>query len=95
MYYSKKVFRLQNFRKSKTKKKKYDAILFNKETRKTVIVPFGHTDYENYHDKTGLNLYPHLLHGDKVRRSAYRARHAKDLRKGYFSPGYFSYFYLW
>jgi hypothetical protein len=95
MYYSNKVYKLQNFRKSKTKKKKYDAILLNKETGRTVAVPFGDTRYENYHDKTGLNLYPHLLHGDKVRRRAYRARHSKDLRKDYFSPGYFSYFYLW
>ena len=95
MYYSNKVYKLQNFRKSKTKKKKYDAILLNKETGRTVAVPFGDTRYENYHDKTGLNLYPHLLHGDKVRRRAYRARHAKDLRKGFFSPGYFSYCFLW
>ena len=95
MYYSKKDYKLLGYRRSKTKYKKYDAILEQKKTGKLKYVPFGDKRYENFHDLTGLNLYPHLLHGDKNRRRLYRARHKKDLKKGYYSPGYFSYFVIW
>ena len=94
-YYKKIEFKLLGYRKSKTKHKKYDAILENKKTKKIYHVPFGDNRYENYKDKTGLNLYPHLLHGDKKRQIAYRRRHFKDLKDGYYSPGWFSYFILW
>ena len=94
-YYKKIEFKLLGYRKSKTKHKKYDAILENKITKKKYYVPFGDNRYENYKDKTGLNLYPHLLHGDKKRQIAYRRRHFKDLKDGYYSPGWFSYFILW
>jgi hypothetical protein len=94
-YYSKKEYKLLGYRKSKTKHKKYDAVLENKKTGKIKYVPFGDNRYENYHDLTGLNLYPHLLHGDKKRRKLYRARHKKDLKTGYYSPGYFSYYVIW
>ena len=67
-YYSKKEYKLLGYRKSKTTHKKYDAILENRKTKKLKYVPFGDNRYENYHDLTGLNLYPHLLHGDKKRR---------------------------
>lgn len=95
MYYKISDYRLIRFQKSKTKFKKYDAILQNRKTNKLYIVPFGQLPYESYRDKTGLNLYPQLLHGDKKRRERYRIRHQKDLKDGYYSPGYFSYFYLW
>ena len=95
VYYSKKLYKLLGYRKSKTKHKMYDAVLQNKTTNKTYTVPFGSSKYENYGDKTGLDLYPQLLHGDKKRRKLYRARHQKDLKDGYYSPGYFSYFVLW
>jgi hypothetical protein len=84
-------YKLFGFRKSKTKNKKYDGILI-KEGKK-VYVPFGDIRYEQYHDLTKLNLYK--SHNDKTRRASYQARHKKDLRDGYYSPGYFSYFYLW
>ena len=95
MYYKKTDFSILGYRKSKTKYKKYDAILINKNNNKTYSVPFGDKRYENYHDLSGLNLYPHLLHGDKKRRASYRARHKKDLKDGFYSPGWFSYFVLW
>ena len=94
-YYKKTEYKLLGYRKSKRKNAKYDAILENKTTKKLKYVPFGDNRYENYHDLTGLNLYPHLLHGDKNRRRLYRARHKKDLKTGYYSPGFFSYFVLW
>ena len=58
-------------------------------------VPFGDKRFENYWDLTGLNLYPQLNHGDKERRKRYRKRHKVYLKKGYYSPGFFSYYYLW
>ena len=95
VYYKKTDYKLLGYRKSKTKHKKYDAILENKTTKTIHTVPFGDKKYSNYRDLTGLNLYPNLLHGDKKRRILYRARHKKDLKEGYYSPGYFSYFILW
>ena len=94
-YYSKKDYKLLGYRRSKTNHKKYDAVLEQKKTGKIKYVPFGDKRYENFHDLTGLNLYPNLLHGDKNRRRLYRARHKKDLKKGYYSPGYFSYYVIW
>lgn len=91
MYYKKNEYKLLGYRKSKTKNKKYDAILQCKN--KIVKVPFGDSRYSNYHDLTGLNLY--TTTGDKQKRKLYRARHKKDLKEGYYSPGYFSYNVLW
>ena len=91
MYYKKNEYKLLGYRKSLTKNKKYDAILQGKN--KIVKVPFGDNRYNNYHDLTGLNLYTST--GDKQKRKLYRARHKKDLKEGYYSPGYFSYYVLW
>ena len=95
MYYPKKDHQLLGYRKSKTKNKKYDALIRNKKSGKTIIIPFGDVRYENYHDKTGLNLYPHLLHGDKKRRKAYRSRHRHSVRDDSYSPGWFSFYVTW
>ena len=94
VYYKKTDYKLLGYRRSKTKNKKYDALLQSPKD-KIIIVPFGDKRYENYHDLTGLNLYSKLLHGDKKRRKLYRARHQKDLKANYYSPGYFSYHILW
>lgn len=94
-YFSKKEYKFLEFRKSKAKNKMYAAILKNNETGRKHTVNFGSTKYQNFTDKTGLNLYPHLIHGDSKRRKSYRARHRKDLRDGYYSAGRFSWEYLW
>ena len=94
-YYSKKDYKLLGYEKATRKGKMYNGVLQNKKTGKLVRVPFGSTEYENYQDKTGLNLYPHLIHGDKKRRRLYRSRHKKDLKAGYYSAGWFSQFILW
>jgi hypothetical protein len=91
MFYKKTDYKLLGYQKSKTKNKKYDAILKGKD--KTVKVPFGDSRYGNFGDKTGLNLYPGT--GDEKKRASYRARHEKDLKEGYYSPGWFSYYILW
>ena len=94
MFYSIKEYDLIGFVKSKTKNKMYDAILKSKKGE-LAKVPFGDERFENYWDLTRLNLYPQLNHGDKERRKRYRKRHKVYLKKGYYSPGFFSYYYLW
>lgn len=94
-YYSKKEYKLLGYRKSKVAGKMYDAIIENRKTKKIITIPFGSTDYENFRDLTGLNLYPHLIHGDRERRRLYKARHKHHLRPGYYSPSWFSMTQLW
>lgn len=93
MYYSMREHRLLGYKKSSTKYKKYDALIENKETKKKYTIPFGDTRYENYQDKTGLNLYP--VHKDEERRKSYKARHKVYLKDGFYSPSYFAYYILW
>ena len=94
MFYDIKEYDLIGFVKSKTKNKMYDAILKSKNGE-LAKVPFGDKRFENYWDLTGLNLYPKLNHFDDKRRAKYRKRHQVYLKKGYYSPGFFSYYYLW
>lgn len=94
-YYSKNKYKFLGFRKSDKKDKMYYAVLENKDNYNTVRVHFGHNKYQNFRDITGLNAYPFLIHGDLERRKRYRARHKGYLKDGYYSPSFFSYYYLW
>lgn len=87
-------YKLIEFQKSKTKHKKYDAILMDKKTNKIKRIPFGDNRYEQYRDTTPLKLYKHLDHNDINRRNNYRKRHDGE-QKNKYSSGYFSYYYLW
>ena len=82
------------FQKSKTKGAKYDAILFDKISKRRQRVHFGSTSYGQYRDSTGLGLYKRLDHLDRKRRASYLARHAETLKKKY-SRSYFAAKYLW
>ena len=94
-YYSKSDYKFLKFEKSEQKGKMYAAILENRSyPYKKVRINFG-SMMENYGDKTGLNLYPHLKHGDEKRREAYKKRHIGFLKDGYYSAGWFSYHFLW
>jgi len=93
MYYSQKEWRLLGFKRSQVKGKKYSASIQHKTTGKKRTVNFGAIGYSTYHDKTGLGLYD--VHGNKKRKTSYRARHSVYLRKGYYSPSHFSFYYLW
>lgn len=96
MYYSMSEYKLVGYRRSKRAGKKYDAILRRVgQTVKFVHVPFGDLNYQHYKDSTPNKLYTRLDHGDRQRRDRYRTRHKKDLRDGFYSPGYFSYYKLW
>ena len=94
MPYSKKEYTFVKFERSHLPNKKYNAILKNKKTGREVKVPFGARNYEQYKDSTGLGLYSNKDHGDKKRRAAYRARHRNDNLTDY-SPGHFSWYFLW
>lgn len=92
--YLKREWIIKNYEKSKAKNKMYAVILENKKTGKIRRLNFG-SMMMNYHDKTGLNLYPELIHGDKERRRLYKLRAKKQLKKGYYTPSFFSYNILW
>lgn len=84
------------FRKSKTKGKKYDALYHGK------WIPFGALGYQHFFDRTGLGLYSNLDHKDPERRERYRARHKaillKDGSPAYKDknqPSYYSLRFLW
>jgi len=85
------------FRKSKTKFKKYDAL-----TPKGRWIPFGDKRYQHYKDTTPLKLYKNLDHNDPSRRKRFRNRHkeikTKDGTPAYLDkeqPAYYSWNYLW
>lgn len=86
-------YSLKGFEKSKTKHKKYDAILVHKKTKREKRVPFGDIRYEQYKDRA-LGLYKNKDHLDTKRRAAYRQRHSGELDDK-FSSGYFAWKYLW
>ena len=94
-YYSMNEYKHMGFQKSTRKGKKYDALLKRKSDDKIVKIPFGDNTMESFHDKTKLNLYPNLIHGDPVRRKAYHSRHRVFLKEGYYSSGYYSFYFLW
>lgn len=83
---------LLRFRKSRTKNKKYDAIVVTKSGRQRTI-PFGDSRYQQFADNTGLGLYTHLNHRDPDRRANYRRRHRSPGHQ--FSASWFSWHYLW
>ena len=80
------------FEKSKKRYKKYDAII--KVQNRLKRVSFGDIRYQHYWDSTGLDLYADWNHSDTYRRRRYLTRHEKE-KDVLFSPGYFSYYYLW
>lgn len=93
-YYSMENYKFVKFERG-TKFKKYNAILQNKKTGRTVKVPFGNVKYEHFRDSTGLGLYKHLDHLDKNRRKRFHARHRGFIKEGFYSPSYFSSNFLW
>jgi len=95
VYYSKKEHKILGYEKSHRAGKMYNAMLLKKGSSKLIKVPFGDNKMGNYQDKTGLNLYPKLIHNDKKRRKAFRDRHKGYLKEGYYSPSWFSYYILW
>jgi len=99
--------RILNFKKSSRDGKKYEAIVQDLKTKKTRIIHFGASDYQQYKDRTPLKLYSHKDHGTRRRMRNYFNRHSgtpirseaieleKRKSKGYYNPKILSHEYLW
>ena len=87
--------------------KKYTAIVQNKKTKKTRVIHFGDRRYQQYKDRTPLQLYASKNHGERKRMQNYFNRHSgtknrgraikKELKKGhgYYNAKILSHIYLW
>ena len=87
-------FRHIRFERSRTKGKKYDAIIEDKVTKRQQRVSFGDVNYQHYRDSTNLKLYSRLDHNDPKRRANYKARHEKTRHKK-FSASWYADRFLW
>ncbi len=96
--YSKREYKFVKFQRSTNPKKKYDAILKNKETGREVKVRFGDKNLGQYKD-TALGLYKSKDTLDKNKRRAFRARFSGLKQKqdfaNYYSSMYFAWRFLW
>ena len=91
-------YKFIKFEKSKSKHKKYNAIIFNTKTKRFKRVPFGAikpngVPHSQYRDDTNLSLYSAYDHLNKKRRDRYYARHGKKAKK--YSSKWFSHKFLW
>ena len=99
--------RIVRFEKSKSKGKKYTAIVENIKTKKQRVIHFGGLGYQQYKDRTPLKLYAKHNHGTRKRMRNYFNRHSgtpnrkkaiqKEIRKsgGLYNPKILSHIYLW
>jgi len=94
MFYPETQYSCRGFQISHKKQQRYDAVLVHTKTAKQILIPFGNATMKAYHDLTGLNAFPHLLHNDPELRQLYHLRNDKHIRAGYFSPVYFTSKYL-
>ena len=72
--------------------KKYTAFVY-KDERLIKTSSFGDQRYQQYKDRTPLQLYKVGDHLDERRRALYHKRHNYKAKK--YSPGWFSKWYLW
>ena len=87
--------------------KKYTAHIKHKQTHKMRRLSFGDKNYQQFKDRTPLQLYKHLNHGDRRRMKNYYSRHSgvktrkagitkeKKKSKGCYTPKLLSHIYLW
>jgi len=75
--------------------KKYTAVLKDRMTDRTVNLDFGKPGFWHFEDVTGLGLFSHLDRKCPDRRQKFRDRFAKFVQADMFTPGYFSYHFLW
>ena len=99
--------RIVRFEKSKRKGKKYMAIVENRKTKKRRKLHFGAIGYQQFKDRTPLQLYKKGNHGTRKRMRNYFNRHSgtpirkkaieKEIRKskGKYNPKILSHMYLW
>ena len=62
--------------------KKYTAIIQDKQTKKIRKLHFGASDYEQFKDRTPLQLYAHKNHNTRKRMQNYFNRHSGTKKRG-------------
>ena len=87
--------------------KKYTAHVQNKKTRTKRIIHFGDRRYQQYKDRTNLQLYASKNHGTRKRMQNYYSRHSgtksrktaieKEIKEsgGLYTAKILSHKYLW
>ena len=87
--------------------KKYTAYIKNKKTKKIRKIHFGDKRYQQYKDRTPLQLYKNKNHGTRKRMQNYYSRHSgtkkrreaikreKHKSKGLYNAKILSHIYLW
>jgi hypothetical protein len=99
MPFLKKDYTFKGFERSKNPKKKYDALLEKKSTKRIKRLSFGSRGMSQYKDSTPLKLYKSKDTNDKVRRKAFRDRFSGTKSKQNWNTTYtplmFSWRYLW
>ena len=87
--------------------KKYTAYVKNKKTKKIRKIHFGDKRYQQYKDRTPLQLYKNKNHGTRKRMQNYYSRHSgtkkrgeaikreKRKSKGLYNAKILSHIYLW
>jgi hypothetical protein len=86
---------LMHFKPAACADKKYTAVLKERISDRTVEIDFGRPGFKQFQDVTGLGLYSHLDHKSAERRQKFRDRCAKFVQADVYTPGYFSYHFLW
>ena len=89
------------------KYKKYTAYIKNNKTKKIRKIHFGDKRYQQYKDRTKLQLYKNKNHGTRKRMQNYYSRHSgtkkrekaikreKSKSKGLYNAKILSHLYLW
>jgi hypothetical protein len=99
MPYLKKDYTFKGFERSKNPKKKYDALLEKKSTKRIKRLSFGSRGMSQYKDSTPLKLYKSKDTNDKVRRKAFLDRFRKTRERQNwnreYTALYFATKYLW
>lgn len=90
-----KDYKFIDFYKSMKEHKKYYALLEHKKNKSKVKVHFGDSRFDQYRDSTGKGYFTYKNHLDKKRKNSYIQRHKGFIKKGYYSPGFFSLSFLW
>ena len=87
--------------------KKYTAFVKNAKTKKIRKIHFGDKRYQQYKDRTPLQLYKNKNHGTIKRMQNYYSRHSgtsnrrdaikkeKEKSHGYYNAKILSHMYLW
>lgn len=84
-----------HFKPSPSPDKKYTAVLRERIGGRIVELDFGRPGFWHFQDATGLDLYSHLDHKDFERRQLFKERYSHYIIPSMYTPGYFSFNFLW